>query len=65
MNERQTATLIQERRPGAANKAIDLQRENPGWSWLKCCSMAKQEFEKARRQLQPNTTIQRPTGPLE
>lgn len=65
MNEKQTGILMQERRPGAVNKAIELQRKNPGWTWLKCCTQAKLEWELVRRPgKSQNTRIKGPrSGP--
>ena len=48
MNEQQTGFLMQERRPGAVNRANELQRKHPDWSWLKCCTKAKLEWDLAR-----------------
>jgi hypothetical protein len=60
MNKQQAGTLMQERRPGALNRATELQRNNPGWSWLKCCSRAKLEWEQNRSPSLPNTTDEPP-----
>lgn len=60
MSEQQTEILANQRRPGALTIAKELQRKNPGWSWLKCCSRAKLEWEQKQRTSLPNTEGQRP-----
>lgn len=42
------ATEVQERRPGIAKLAEDIQRQNPGWSARRCAVEAKARYTEKK-----------------